>query len=329
MGISKKSWTGLAIESPAGTAAATPTVYHPCKTKAQQKKKYVYLTEDRGARDANTKRKVSVRSSTVDVNGTFYLDTSPYLLYAFMGGLATTQPDATNAPTGYAHDLTLADNPPALTVFKGYDIAGYYFAYGAVAKYKLKFAADGKLLEEEASLENRYGMPIAGGSFSAMTPTYSDDTLAGEGTIFSGYMPTLKFNTVAATNIETMDVELEQKLTLYYAINGSQDQVKVYYGDRSAKISFDASFDDTSLYTRYDQDLDDHISIEFLGRTIGTGPSTVKERLYLDFPIVGYDDMEMDTSKEYIQIKAKATARPGVTLNSMMTAQVVNSVATY
>lgn len=329
MGISKKSWTGLAIESPAGTAASTPTVYHPCKTKAQQKKKYVYLTEDRGARDANTKRKASVRSGVVDVSGSFYLDTSPYLLYAFMGGKSTTTPDSTNAPTARKHDLTLVDNPPALTIFKGYDVAGYYFAFGACSKYKLKFSADGKLLEEEASFETRYGQPISGASFSAMTPTYSDDALPGLGSLFSGYTPTLKFSGTAADYVESMEVELKQKITLFYAINGSQDQVRVYYGDREANISFEASFDDTTLYDKFDQDQDDSLAIDFVGRKIGDAPSTINEKLSLNFPIVGYDDMEMDTSKEYIQIKAKATARPGTTLNSMMTASVTNAVSTW
>lgn len=329
MGISKKSWTGFAIESPSGTAAATPAKYHPCKSKFSQKKKYIYLSEDRGSRDADTKRKVSVRSGTADITGSFYLDTSPYLLKAFMGGDTVTQPDATNAPTAYQHALHLVDTPSSMTLFKGYDVAGLYFPFAVCSKYKLKFSADGKLLEEEASFENQYGQKLSPAAFSAMVPTYSNDTLAGQGSLFSGYTPTIQFNTVSSSTIESMEIDLEQKITLFYAINGSQDYVRVYFGDRSAKISFDGSFDDTSLYDRFDSDQDDHINISFLGRTIGTGPSTVKETLSFDFPIVGYDDMEMDVSKEYIQIKGKATARPGTTLNSTFTANVINAVATY
>lgn len=326
MAISKKSWTGFAVEQSPGTAEAAPTVFHPCTSKFQQKKKYVYLTEDRGSRDANTKRKVSIRSASAEVDGAFYLDTTPYLLYGFMGGINSTQPDATNAPTAYQHDFTLVDTPPKLTVFKGYDVAGYYFAFGAVEKLSFTFSADGKLLDYKSSLQTRYGQKITTGW--PMTPTYSDETV-GKGVLFSGYTPTLSFNGTSSDIVEEMTVELDQKLTLFYAINGSQDHVRVYYGDRSAKINFTASFDDDTLYQRFDKDQDDHISIEFLGATIGTSPSTVKERFYLDFPIVGYDDMEMDTGKEYIQIKAKATARPGSTLNSTMTAQVVNAVQSY
>ena len=419
MAISKKSWTGFAVEQNPGTAETAPTVFHPCKSKFNQKKKYVYLTEDRGSRDANTKRKVSIRSATSEIDGSFYLDTTPYLLYGFMGGIASTQVDATNAPTAYQHALTLVDTPPKITVFKGYDVAGYYFAFSAVEKLSFTFSADGKLLDYKASLQTRYGQKITTGW--PITPTYSDET-AGKGVLFSGYTPTLTFNTVASTNVESMTVELDQKLTLFYAINGSQDHLKVYYGDRSAKITFDASFDDDTLYQRYDTDQDDHINVLFLGNrianlqtvsipsastggtftlsykgqttaaladtstaaqvqsalqalsTIGTGNATVSggpgpgsawtvkfsgtlaqdstlltgsgalltpagsvtiadasifEHFELDFPIVGYDDMEMDTSKEYIQIKAKATARPGSTLNSTVTAKVINAVSSY
>ena len=99
MGISKKSWTGLAVETVRGTAVLTPTVYHPCKSKFDNKKKFIYLSEDRGSRDADTKRKASVRMADGTIDGAVYIDTSPYLMYGFMGGIASTQPNATDAPT--------------------------------------------------------------------------------------------------------------------------------------------------------------------------------------------------------------------------------------
>lgn len=330
MGISKKSWTGLVFETTPGTAVLTPTVYHPCKSKFQQKKKFIYLSEDRGSRDGNTKRKASVRSATGDISGTFYLDTSPYLLKAFMGSITTTTPDTTNAPTGRLHTFALTDTPPSLTVLKGYDVAGYYFSYSVVNKLKYQWSADGKLLEENAGIEARYGTQLTAPQFSTVnTPTYSSDTTPGGGTIFAGYTPTIQLDGVSSTNVEEMSIELDQKVTLFYAINGSQDFVKVYFGDRTAKIDFTASFDDTTLYSKFDAETDQHINVAFKGNKIGTGASTVFEGLTFDFPIVGYDDAEMDVSKEYIQLKVKGTARPGTTLNSLFGATVTNTVASY
>lgn len=329
MGISKKSWTGFAFETVPGTAILVPEVFHPCKSKVDNKKKIIYLSEDRGSRDANTKRKQSVRAATGEIEGTFYLDTSPYLLYAFMGGITSTQPDATNAPNAYQHALTLADTPPVLTITKGYDVAGYYAAFAAVEKLSYKWAADNKLLEETAGFQSRYMKKMTGGEFTAAgTPVYSLEQ-PGKGVIFAGYTPTIKLDGVATDLIEEMELEFSQKLTLFFAINGSQDFVRIYYGDRDAKISFTASFDDTSVWDKYDADTDQHIEVEFKGQQLGTGPSTVFETLSFDFPIVGYDSMDIDNSKEYIQLKAEGMARPGNTLNSTFTAKVINEVISY
>ena len=329
MGISKKSWTGFAVETTPGTPILVPTKYHPCKSSVDNQKKFIYLSEDRGSRDANTQRKASVRAASGQINGSFYLDTSPYLLYGFMGADTVTTPDPTNAPAARKHAFALADVPPAFTVLKGYDVAGYYAAYAAIEKLSYTWAADNKLLEETANFQSRYMQKMQPADFTtANAPVYSAAT-AGDGVLFAGYMPTIKLDNVATSIIEEITLEFSQQLTLFYAINGSQDFVKIYYGDRDAKISFTASFDDTNFWDKYDTEVDQHLNIQFLGRTIGGVGSTAVEELSFDFPIVGWDESSIDNSKEYIQISAKGVARPGTTLNSTFTATVVNNVLTY
>lgn len=415
MSVSKKAWSGVAVESPSGTAATTPTVYVPCKTKITNKTKYVYVTENRGARDANNKRLGTVRMAQQDVSGSWYNDTWPYFLLGFMGSDTPTQPDVTNNPTVWSHAMALVDTPPSLTHFKGYDIQGYYFAYSVVEKLKLTFAADGKLLDGNVTLQSQYGQKIASGSFSGMVPTYSNVNL------FAGYKPTISLDSVASNAVEDMTLEFDTKLTLFYAVNGLRSFVKPYFGDRSAKLSFTASFDDTSMVDKFDADTDQHVAVSFVGdhlanqqtvaipvgssagtftltykgqttapivynatntavqtalralSTIGTnctvrggpGPGTawvvtftgalaqdptlltgvgtgltpsgavtvtdssLYASLAFDFPIVGWDSMDLETTKDYIQVKGAGIARPGAALNSTFTATVQNLVASY
>ena len=52
-------------------------------------------------------------------------------------------------------------------------------------------------------------------------------------------------------------------------------------------------------------------------------------RLTLDFPIVAFDDMEFETGKDNVTVKFNGTAMPGTAANSLMTAQVQNTVVSY
>jgi hypothetical protein len=72
--------------------------------------------------------------------------------------------------------------------------------------------------------------------------------------------------------------------------------------------------------------VDYHINVVFTGPLIA---STYAQSLTLDFPIVGYDDIEHDDSKDNIKIKAKCTVRPGATPNSLFSATVQNTVNSY
>ena len=103
MGISKKSWTGVARETTAGTAVVTPTRYIPTKTTFKGGKKREYLNEERGTREGNYGVGDSVRQSSVEMKGPWYNDVRPVGLWAGLGMPVSTQPDAAGNPTVYKH----------------------------------------------------------------------------------------------------------------------------------------------------------------------------------------------------------------------------------
>lgn len=318
--ISKLSWTGIARESVAGTAISTPTMYVPVKSKFESKTKYVYRDEDRATRDGNNRRIGSVRMASIDLSGAVYLTNIPYYLLAFMGGVTSTQPDSVGAPTAYQHALALVDQPPSFTLFKGFDHTGYYYAYSVSPKFKLHWAADNKALEFESAFEGQYRVKIGSGAYTAMTPTYA------EGTMIAGYAPTIKRNGSPVTDIEDIEIEVEQKITLYYSSRGNRGFLKADFGERKASVKFTGRFDDATSADQFDNETDDAIIVEFLGANLG---GTVVEKLNMTFPVVGYDAIVIDQSKEAQLVKYTGVPRPGATKNSLFTATVVNTTASY
>lgn len=319
--ISKLAWTGVAREASPGSAATTPTLYIPVKKSTWTRKtKIVYQSEERATRDGNNRRVPTVRMTNGELSGDIYINTIPYILLGFMGGVTSTQPDNINAASAYSHALSLADVPPGLTFFKGLDHTGLSMAYSAVSKLKIKFDANAKLLEFDASIESQYGTKITGGTFTAMVPTYGDVQA------FAGYAPTVKIDTVASDVVENMEIDLEQKIELSYTARGNRGFYKIDYGERTAKINMQARFDDFSFEDAFDAEADHALNIEFDGANLG---GAVVEKFVLDFPIFGYDEVDIDQSKPAQSAKIKATARPGSTKNSLFTATVVNEVASY
>jgi hypothetical protein len=321
MALTQLSWTGAAREAVSGTAISTPTKYIPTKSKFQNKTKYVYLSEERGTRDDNNNRTGTVRSATGEMSGSIYLDTFVYPLLAFMGGITSTQPSVGTAPTAYSHAMVLTDIPPSLTLFKGYDAAGYSFAYAVCSKLKVKFAADGKVLEYDASFESQYGVKISGGAFTAMVPTYSTNVAA-----LAGYMPTIKLDTVASSIIEDFEMEFDQKITLFFSARGNRGFLKADFGARTAKGTFTARFDDATLTDAFDAEANHALNFEVDAQNLG---GIIVESLIINVPVIVYDEMDWDTSKESVLVKAKFTAMPGATKNSLFTATVVNEVIAY
>ncbi len=317
--LSKRSYLGVGVEATPGTALATPTVYHPCKSLLKGTKKREQLKEERGNRDAVYGIVDTIREGATDPKGAWYNDTSPYFLIGALGAVASTQPDATNVPAVYKHNISLADLPHSLTIFKSYDYAVYVGAYAVVEKFSLKFSSEGKLLENDVSLKHLYPVKYAG---SALTPVFSPVSP------FAGYSPTITLAGTATTDIDEMDIEFSQKVTLWYPASGTPDFTTVYYGERDVKVSFTARFDSDSLYNHFLARTDDSLVLDFKGAQIGAHAGTnYFEELNLSVPIISYDSMEHDLGKDNVLIKAKATAISGS--SGLISAYVQNLVTSY
>lgn len=326
--ISKKQWLGWGTEATSGTLLATPTVFVPTKAHLKRLQGYSYQQEDRNTRDKNNDRVSTIRHSEADPKGAWYNDTHPYLLYGFMGGWAVSQPDATHAATVYKHSFTLTDLPPTLSIYKGYHNHVYSMAFCGVSKLKLKWTPN-KELEVESSLTGQWYKKYTG---ATITPTFS--TVKA----FSGATPTITLTSLGvSTDIDSLEIELDQQITAWYGSSGLPDFARLDYGDRSAKVNFEARFDVDTLYENYfATNQDDSLIFDIQGALIansgssGTPPNTIyNQELNLNFPIVGYDTMEIEDSKPNLQVKASGTPRPGAAVNSLFTAFVQNAVASY
>jgi hypothetical protein len=326
--ISKKSWLGVAVESPSYTAKTAPGTpgYIPTKSIVKGGWKPEYLDEERGDRNANYGVVLTTREGDGDPKGPYYNDTSPYWLLGFMGTDNVTQPDATHVPTVYKHTFAFADEPPTLTVFKSYDAAVYYMTGTVVEKVVLKFSAEAKLLEIEPTLKGFYPVPYTG---SPLTPSFS--TL----TPFPGYMPTIVMTAGASTDINEMTLTMEQKVTAWYGAGGSPDVIRFDFGERKATLEFTARFDNpANIFDRWRLGQTDTCHITFQGALIansggsGTPPNTnYYQTLDINIGTISYDSAEHDLSKDNVMIKCKATVIP--TAGVLFSCFVQNTIAAY
>ena len=316
MAISKKSYLVVAPESTPGTAVITGGTLKsvPCKSNIKAVKKKEYPQEERGDRNAQYLGIDTTRESHTDVKGQWYNDSSAVFLLGWFGIDTVTQPNAGSAPTCYDHTLTFADIPKAFTVHKHYDAKAYYSAYSCIEKMTLKFSAEGKLMEFDASLKGLWP------TINATPPAASFSTLNP----FAGYAPVITLGGLATTDIDEFQVEMSQKLKLWYPINGSQDFTTVYFGERAMKVDFTARFDNDTVYQRFRTGTNDSFSFVVAGDTIA---STYNNQLTMTMATIAYDFMEHDLGKENVLIKAKATVLP--TSGVLATCTVRNTVSAY
>jgi hypothetical protein len=259
MAISKLSWTGTAREQTPGVAVTIPTLYIPTKTTFKGGKKVEYLNEERGTRDGNYGVVDSVRQSAITMKGPWYNDTSPVQLWAAFGLPNSAQPNATAAPQVYKHTIQLQNIPPSYTIVRSLDVKTYYIPYSVLEKWTLSFTADGKLLEMDSSWVGLFAQYLS----SPPTPSYS--TVLP----FAGYAPTLKFVDGQLSNdVAEMQIEYQQKVTLWYPSNGSQDFVTVYFGERTMKVDFTARFDNSMIYDRFRNGVMDSLTMDVQGPNI-------------------------------------------------------------
>ncbi len=311
--IARLGWLAVAAETTPGTAATAPTLFIPTKASVKRQKKRVYGDEDRFTRDVNNVVADTTRFATVTLKSPWYNDSTAYFLYHFMGADAVT-----GATPSYTHALTLADVPGSFTMWREYNVAAYQFPYGVVEKMSLDFTAADKVVEADVTAQSYFGTKVVTNTFTPVFTTLNP---------MAAWNTAIKINNVASTVVEDLKVDLSQKVTPYFTA-GSQDPIAFDFADRDAKIEFTARFDDTSILAYFDSTPGTDIALTTLtlGDLLG---GTTYNSLALDFPIVGFDEIDVDASKEVIVIKAKCTARPGATKNSLFTATVVNGVAAY
>ena len=319
--LSKRTFLGVGVETIPGTAIATPTVYHPTKSVMKGTKKRESLKDERGNRDGVYGIVDTTREGATDPKGVFYPDTSPYFMLAAFGAVATTQPDLSNLPNVHKHTFSLADQPKTLTLFKNYDAAVYVGAYTVVEKWSIKFSSEGKLLENDVSTKHLYPVKYAG---STLTPTFSQVQP------FAGYMPKITLGGTQTLDIDEMTIEFDQKATMWYPAGGTPDFATVYWGERNVKVDFTARFDVDTLYNHFFNGTrtDDSLVMDVQGAAIGVDAGTTYyNELNISVPVISYDSMEHDLSKDNVLIKAKATAIS--TPSGLISAYVQNLITSY
>lgn len=312
MAISKKSWLGVAREATSGTAITTPTKFIPCKSTMKNIQHREYLDEERGTRDGNYDVVNTTRESAWDVKGPFYVDTHPYLLIAGMGSVASVaQSDA----TVYKHTISFADVPPSLTLMKSFDAKTYYTPYSVVEKFTIKIASAAKLIELDASGKGLWMTAKT----SPPTPAYS--TVKP----FAGYVPTISLTGGASMDIDELEIEFSQKITLWDPADGTPDWASAYFGERDIKFKYTARFDNDTNYLNFLNGTNDTLTLDVMGPIIST---TFHSELNVVLPTISYDSMEHDLGKDNVLIKAAGKAIVGSNA-APMTLFVQNLIASY
>lgn len=326
MSISKKSYLAIAKETTPYTPATTASQYIPTKSIVKGGWKPIYMDEERGDRNANYDAVLTTREGDGDPKGPWYNDTSGYFLFGFMGADAVSQPDAAHVPTVYKHTLTFADNPPTFTLFKSYDAVVHQMAGTAVEKVVLKFAADAKLLECEATVKGLYPTVYGG---APLTPAFS--TVKP----IPGYAPTIVMTNGASSDITEWTLTLEQKITPWYGASGSPDFVRWDFGERKATLEFSARFDvPANIYDVWRLGNRDTCHITFQGALIansggsGVPPNTnYFQTLDINIGTLVYDQVEPKLDKDNVMLHAKCTVIP--TSGAMFTSYIQNTLAAY
>jgi hypothetical protein len=294
MAISKKSWLGVAREATSGTAITTPTLYVPTKSNMKALKKREHLDEERGDRNGNYDIIDTTRDASWDIKGPWYNDAHVYFLLAALGSLSSAQQAST---TAYKHTLALADIPPTLTLYKSFDAKTYYSPFSFVEKFTLKFSSAEKLLEFDSSGKGLF--PVI--KSSPPTPTFSAVKP------YAGYQPTITLTGGVSADIDELSISFEQKVTPWFAANGSPDFTAIYYGERKVTLDYTARFDNDTVYETYFRapNVQDTLTFDVQGAQIS---GSYNQELQLVIPVFSYDSMEHDLGKDNVLIKAKGTA---------------------
>jgi hypothetical protein len=252
MSISKRAWTGSALESTPGTAVTTPTRYLPTKATFKGAKKRIYLNEERGNRDMNYGVLDSVRQSNVNMTGPYYNDTSPTHFWASWGLPTTT---VMLAGKVWKHTFNLVDPPPTYTIVRSLDAVAYYVPFSTLTAWKLHLVSDGQLLDIDADYIGLYAQKHP----SPPSPTFT--TVLP----FNGFAAQITTQTGLSTDIADIEMHFTQKVSLWYPTNGTADFIQTYTGERQIKLGFTMRFDNDTMYNYWRNNLGDNLTLDVKG----------------------------------------------------------------
>ncbi len=195
------------------------------------------------------------------------------LLLAIMGSVATSQPDATNAPNTYKHEFTPADSLPSYTVKVASEVTGRTFV-GCVARRLELTVAAGELLGASVDFLGREES-----MFTPGTPTFSD-------------LPFLSFADLveflvggSAASIRALSVRIENDLVDDWYTLGDRRLAEIPVRGFSVEGSFDVKFDDRTHLDRFLNAEETSIKATFRGPEIEAG---YYNELTIDLPRVVY-----------------------------------------
>lgn len=315
--ISKRGFQGYALETGGqGVAVLTPTLYAPGKVEIKRMKGREYIQDDRNTVDADNDVIDLIRHGEWSKKGLWYNDTDPYFLLSSLGAPTTTQPDVPGAPTAYKHVFPLDDSPSTLTIMRSYHQTTYYLPMAHVEKWTLKYSVE-KSLEFDPAGKSIFPVKYTG---APLTPAYS--TLKP----IAGWAPVLSFGGVATTDVSEFELDFERKCQLWYPGGNSQDASRVDYGERKVKVKFTARFDTSAWMDAFDAGTDQALTLVWTGPLIG---GTTAQTLSISIPVVGYDTMDIDDSKDSVLVKVNGTARSTNAGNDKLSIFVINTVTAY
>jgi hypothetical protein len=142
----------------------------------------------------------------------------------------------------------------------------------------------------------------------------------------TGYLPTVKFAGVQSVDVDEFEVSFEQKCQLWYPGGGTQDPSRVDYGERHVKVKFTARFDTDTFMGKLDNATDEAVVIDVQGPLIG---GTTYNELNISLPVVSYDTVELDTSKDNVLAKIDGTARSTSAGNDKISLFTINTIHSY
>jgi len=269
-------YLGIGKETTFGTAVA-PTKYIAIVSENIALDKSILLSEDIQSRQVSR-----WREGTEKVVGGWryyphYEDIGEVLL-GLLGSVATTQPDATNAPNTYQHIFTPGDTIPTWTVEVGLDSVTAKQAVGvAVEALRLALRPDSLLDVDVRVLGKSLGIATLGSpSFGSLAPIAFSDVSS-------------MFVAGSAASLIEFELNVANNINDGVFVLGSRqlDRVEVGYIEVAGRFSL--AFDNTTQMNKFLSGDESSLQVKIEGSVI---ESTYKYTLQIDLGRIVYNAAE-------------------------------------